>query len=150
MLGDDWDTTHNAKNALAQAEQDAANAKHLTNRAFALMNKGWALVQLGRFDEAAAAYDEALTLPVPTRYFWYEFGAFEAYLGAGRYDAVIALARKTLQGTQGVEELYYYVGRAAEAQGDRRRAQGNYEMAIFRNSRFTEAREALDALLANP
>ncbi len=150
LLGDDWDMTRNAENALAQAERDAAAASSLTNRAFALMNMGWAYVQLGRFAEAAAAYDEALKLPLPTRYFWYEFGVFEAYLGAGRYDDVITLARKTLQGVQGVEELYYYVGRAAEAQGDRRRAQGNYEMAIFRNSRFTEAREALDRLLASP
>lgn len=146
LLDTDWDMTQNAENTLAQAQADLTNAQNATNQAFALMNIGWAYVQLAQYEEAAAAYDEAFKLTIPTRYFWYEFGAFDAYLGAGRYDDVITLARRTLQSVQGVEELYYYVGRAAEAQGDLARAKGNYEMAVFRNSRFTEAREALEAL----
>jgi tetratricopeptide (TPR) repeat protein len=149
IIGDDWDETQNARNVLEQAEADLEAYRQNADRAFIHMNMAWAYLMLNQDEEAAQAVDTALRLGLPWRYFWYEFSAFEAYLRVGRYEELIALANRTL-GTlgagQGVEEIYYYLAKAREAQGETTLARGNYEAAILRNANFTEAREALDAL----
>jgi tetratricopeptide (TPR) repeat protein len=144
LLGEHyWDVTANAEWTLQQADAEIAGEHH---DSFATFNRGTALVALERYEEAAAAFDEARGAGLPWRFMWYQFGPFEAYLQVGRYDDVIMLARTVLEGTPGVEEMYYYLGRAYEAQGDLQRAQANYEVAAQRNTHFTAAIDALAAL----
>ena len=45
-----------------------------------------------------------------------------------------------------VEETYYYLGRAREAQGDAYSAARHYRTALELNPNFLPAQEALDAL----
>lgn len=149
IIGDDWDETQNARNVLEQAQVDLETYRQSTDQAFIRMNMAWAYLMLNQDAEAAQAVDEALRLGLPWRYFWYEFSAFEAYLRVGRYDDLLALGNRTLAtfgAEQGVEELYYYMGKAREAQGETTLARGNYEAAMLRNANFTEAQQALDAL----
>lgn len=145
LMGDQWDATANAEWTLAQAEAELAGE----NRdSYAMFNKGSALVALGRYEEAAEAFDAARAIGLPWRFFWYQFGPFEAYLQVGRYDDVITLARNTINATPGVEEIYYYLARAYEATGDLQRAEANYEVALMRNRNFTRAQAALDSMRA--
>lgn len=139
-LGDHWDVTYNLEWALSLSEQELAGD---SPDSFTLFNIGETLVKLGRFEEAAEAFDQARGIGLPWRMLWYQFGAFEAYLETGRYQEVIDLARSVIAGTPGVEEIYYYAGRAFEASGDMLRAEANYEVAILRNRYFTEAVTAL-------
>lgn len=141
VLGPQWDDTYNVMWTLQQNESELN-----TERAdsFTLFNKAWALLQLGRYDEAAATYDAARNLGLPWRMFWYEFGALEAYLAVGRYDDVITIVRNTLQNAPGVEELYYYIALAYYGQGNTERAVANLEAALFRNRFFTEAQVKLN------
>jgi tetratricopeptide (TPR) repeat protein len=143
ILGDMWDLEKNAEWVIEQAQIDLENVPNRTDEGFAMMNMAWAYLQLGEYQTAADLYDAGREMPLPWRYFWYDFGVFEAYLGVGRYEDVIELADRTIAATSGVEELYYFIGLAAEGLGDPERAKGNFEMAVWRNEYFTEAIDAL-------
>lgn len=109
--------------------------------AFAWFNLGTSLAELARlgdsglFNGAAAAYDQARLLGLPPRMLWYQFGPYEAYLAAGRYSDVLALAEATLgnQGGRNVEETYLYQGRALAMTGDEAGARAAFERAAALN-----------------
>ncbi len=143
VLGPQWDMTYNAEWVLQQADADVAAGK---KDSFTTYNRAWALLQLGRNDEAAAAFDQAQATGLPWRFFWYDFSVFEAYLKVGRYDDAMALVQRTIANTKGVEEMYYYAALIYLAQGNTERAKGNLEAALFRNQYFAEAQAKLDAL----
>lgn len=142
-LGDMWDEQKNAAWVLERAEADIAGA---SRDSFALYNKAWALLQLGRTAEAVDFYDQARALGLPWRFFWYDFSALEAYLAVGRYETVKEIVRATLDGAQGIEELYYYIALAYEAEGETDRAIANLEAALFRNRFFSAAQKKLNDL----
>jgi tetratricopeptide (TPR) repeat protein len=140
ILGDQWDITANLEHALALSQQEIDDDRA---DSFTLFNMGETLVLLGRFEEAAANFDQARTIGLPWRMFWYQYGALDAYLAVGRYDDVLAVVRQVLDGTPGVEEVYYYAALAYEAQGDLARAESNLEVALFRNINFSQATQVL-------
>jgi tetratricopeptide (TPR) repeat protein len=116
------------------------------NDKFAWFNWGTNLVALGRYEEAAAAYDQARALQLPWRILWYQFGPLEAYLQTGQTQLVRDLSNATqneLLPTSAIEELYYYMGRSYEAEGNFDAARQQYELALRWNSRYAAAQEAL-------
>jgi len=146
ILGDQWDTAYNAQWTLDIAQEQINNGE---NDSFTYFNLGWAQLQLGLNEEAAASFDTALSMGLPMRMLWYEFGPFEAYLAVGRYEDVVTLVGQQLAvaGDEiSVEEWYYYAARAYEELGNLERAVLNYQVAIARNRNFTEASERLQAL----
>lgn len=122
--------------------------------AFAWFNLGTSLTELARlgdsglFNGAAAAYDQARLLGLPPRMLWYQFGPYEAYLAAGRYSDVLALAEATLgnQGGRNVEETYLYQGRALAMTGDEAGARAAFERAAALNPASPVGLAALTAL----
>lgn len=146
LLGPQWNATYNAEWTLSQAEQELARD---VENAFAWFNLGTAMLALGRASEAAVAFERAQALRLPWRFLWYQFGPFEAYLQLGRYDDVIALGQRVLNTTRGVEEVYYYLGRAYAGLGEFEQAAAHYERALARNEGFVEAQIALSRLDAD-
>ncbi len=138
----DWNPAQNAQRTLIQALFDLTEY----DDTFSLFNIGAALVELRRYEDAAVVFDRVFERGVPWRIQWYRFEAFEAYLGAGRYQDVVDSVRRVLVGTHGAEELYYYIARSYEGLGDFERAVTNYETAISRSSYYPEATAALAAL----
>jgi tetratricopeptide (TPR) repeat protein len=147
ILGDNWDVSANAEFtvAMSQSEIDLG-----VDDGFTYFNLGSSLVTLGRYEEAAAAFDEALQRELPWRMLWYQYGPFEAYFRVGRYDDVIRLVNDTLATTRGIEEMYYYLGLVYEQLGDLQRSEGNLEAAIWRNANYTAAVEMLARLRGEP
>lgn len=148
ILGEDWDEAANAQNTLEIAEAEIASGR---TDGFAYHNQGWALLELERYEEAAVAFDNAISAGLPFRFFWYEFSIFEAYLAVGRNEDVVTLANVQITNatdTISVEEWYYYAARAYENTGNTERALINYEVALARNANFTEAAERAQALRA--
>lgn len=145
ILGPQWDEDYNAQWTYEQVQADlqAPNSD-----SFDLFNLGSSLVALGRYEEAAAAFDQARQIGLPMRMMWYQFGPFEAYLQTGRYDDVLNLARNTLRNEDGIEEVYYYVAQAYLAQEQPDYAIANLEVAVWRNPGFSEARTLLNELQA--
>lgn len=110
---------------------------------------GTAFLRLGLYEEAAAAYDNAMRQGLPFRMIWYQFGIFEAYYNVGRYGDVDSIAQSVINDSRGnVEEAYYWRGRALEAQGRTQEAASAYNSALRVNPLFADAREALDTLNA--
>jgi hypothetical protein len=114
--------------------------------AFTWFNIGTNLTALGRFEEGAAAYDHARQLGLHYRVLWYQFGPYESYYAAGRYDDVIALANATLATAKNLEESYYWRGMALLAQGDRAGARSNFESALRYHEAWAPALRALDEM----
>jgi len=110
---------------------------------YAWFNAGTNYLGLGRYDEAAAAYDQARHLKLPWRMLWYQFGPFEAYLQVGRYQDVIDLATANLILTDNLEESYYYRALARRAQGNTDGAREDLQQALRYNPLFDRAAEAL-------
>ena len=129
--------------ALAQAETEIDQNPQ---DAFAWFNRGSALVALGRYEDAAAAYDQARVIGLPWRMLWYQFGPFQAYYEVGRYQEVVALAEATLRTTESIEELHYWRGRGLQALGQTEAAAAAYRRAVAFNPGYRPAAEALAAL----
>ncbi|MCY3832150.1 MAG: C39 family peptidase [Chloroflexi bacterium] len=144
LLGDYWDENGAAQFAFETAQREA---RRNSQDAFAWFNMGTSLVALERYQEAAAAYDQAnRTGQLPWRMHWYQYGPFEAYFQLGRYDDVLSLVRINQNNARELEETYYWQGRVQEARGDRQAAAASFRRALVYNPRFDAARAALDAL----
>jgi hypothetical protein len=143
LLGERWDAQQSAELAFEAAQGEArANRQD----GFAWFNMGSSLTALGRYSEAARAFDQARQRELPWRMLWYQFGMYEAYYQTQRYDDVLSLAQSTLTTSAELEESYYWMGRVYEAQGDTAQAASEYQRALSYNSTFQAAREALDSL----
>ncbi|MEA3338004.1 MAG: C39 family peptidase [Chloroflexota bacterium] len=127
--------------ATAQAE-----VERQPDDAYAWFNLGSSLVSLGRYDEAASAFDRARVIGLPWRMLWYQFGPFEAYFETGRFAEVIALADATIATVDNIEEIHFWKGKAYQATGDLQAARAALEQAIGYNPNFVGAVEALAEL----
>jgi tetratricopeptide (TPR) repeat protein len=141
IIGADMDNTAMDERILAEARAEAA-AK--PDDVIAYFNEGDALTRLGRFQEAAVAFDRARQLGLHWRRLWYQFTPFEAYYAAGRYQDVLDLTQATIKGAGGLEEAYYYRGLALQATGQAGAAQ-EFQAALDYNPNFAPAAEALNA-----
>jgi tetratricopeptide (TPR) repeat protein len=143
IVGEEMDDTimHQHALATALAERDAN-----PDNAFAWFNAGTDDTALGRYEEAAEAYDRARILGLPFRMLWYQFGPFEAYLALGRYQDAIDLATANLNMVGNQEESHYYLGRARQALGDLEAARRCYQEALRYHPGFAPAAEALAGL----
>lgn len=113
---------------------------------FSWFNVGSALNALGRHKDAVVAFDKARQLGLHYRMLWYQFGPYESYYEAGRYDDVIALAEATLATASNLEESYYWRGRARLAQGNVEGARSDFRRALRYHEGWPPALEALASL----
>ncbi|MFP4322950.1 MAG: C39 family peptidase [Anaerolineales bacterium] len=142
ILGEHWDPQRNAELTYEQARAES----EITPDGFAYYNMGEAQLVLGNYEQAAGYFDQARAVGLPWRFHWYRFGAFEAYVETERYDDVFNLVYEVRANEAEIQEIYYWAGRAAQAQGDLERARANYNAALGRNANYPEAQRALDAL----
>lgn len=146
VLGDNMDVTVNLWHVLSIAI-DEVNEN--PRDAFAWFNLGTSYTQVGYFEDAAGAFDQARLLGLPWRMLWYQFGPYEAYYRVGRYDEMLALAEATLATTPDVEESYFYQGMALQAKGDVAGARAAFQKAVDFNPNYVAAIQALAALPAD-
>ncbi|MCI0714018.1 MAG: C39 family peptidase [Chloroflexi bacterium] len=141
ILGPYADPDTAAQEALAVARADASANP---NDKWAWVNLTEAFAMLGQYEEAAAAFDQALNLNLPFRLTWYRFSAFEAYYQIGRFEDVIRLTN-SLDQSSGyyVEEAWYYRGLAYAAQGDNQQAIREFQKVLAFNRNYDPATQAL-------
>ncbi|HEC23115.1 MAG TPA: tetratricopeptide repeat protein [Chloroflexi bacterium] len=143
IIGEDMDEVTNYTNAILTAQ---AELSENPDDPFGWFNLGSSLVALGRYQEAATAFDRAREIGLPWRMLWYQFGPYEAYYNVGRYDDVIALADATVANNVYSEEAYYYEGLARAARGEIGDARYLFTLALRNNRNYQAAREALESL----
>jgi Peptidase_C39 like family len=145
IIGPETDDTIMYRDALQVAQTEVAQSPGDT---FGWFNLGSSLVALGDYANGAAAYDAAYnTGKVPWRMLWYQFGPYEAYLNASRYQDVITLADRTLFDDVYSEEAYYFKSRAYLGQGDTAGARRQLELALLYNKHYQTAQAALNRLV---
>ena len=143
LLDSHWQPQDAAQIAFEAAQEEA---RRQPQNPFAWFNMGTSLVEMERYQEAAAAFDQAQRFRLPWRMMWYQFGPFEAYFQIGRYDDVMSLAQINLNNAEEIEETYYWQGRVLEAQGKPEQAAAAFRRALRFNPNDEEARQALDKL----
>ncbi|MBI4789180.1 MAG: C39 family peptidase [Chloroflexi bacterium] len=140
IVGDETDDATMYAHARDTAQREiAANESD----AIGWFNLGSSFVGLGKYADAARAFDKARVLKLPWRMMWYQFGPYEAYLRTGRNAEVIALANATLANMPALEESLYYRGRAQLALGQNDAARESFKLAAQANPRFEKAQQAL-------
>lgn len=140
IIGEDMDDDIMWQNSLGQAQAEAAADPE---NAFYWFNLGTSYNATGEYERASTAFDQARAIGLPWRMLWYQFGPYEAYYEAGRYDDVILLADVTLQDRPYFEESFYYKGLALAATGETAAAAENLEKAATFNPNFDPAVVAL-------
>ena len=140
IIGEDMDDGRMWQKSLNQAQAEAAADPE---NAFFWFNLGTSYNALGDYGKAAAAFDQALSLGLPWRMLWYQFGPYEAYYEVGRFEDVILLADTTLKDRPYFEESFYYKGLALAAFGNMNEARHNLQQAISFNPNYKAAVAAL-------
>ncbi len=107
---------------------------------------GDALLNQGRPWEALDAYETAYRLGLPWRWYWYQFGHFEALAKTGSWDRILELSDPVLAKAPMHEEMYYYRGLAFQNLGDPDSAREAFSLALKNNGNFSRARAALNTL----
>ncbi len=139
IIGEHMDDQKMYEDALYTAQYELSLDR---NDPYAWFNMGTNLVGLGRYEEAALAFDQARRTGLPWRFMWYQFTPYEAYLEVGRTADVHTLADAVLQKIAS-EEPFYYKGLAYLQEGDEEAARRQFNMALRFNRNYTAAKEAL-------
>jgi hypothetical protein len=147
ILGQDWDESFNRQQALEKAQ---AEAEANPSDAYAWFNVGTNLVYFERYDEAAAAYDQARAIGLPQRMMRYQFGPFFAYFHARRLDDLFTLTEYALKITPNAEEAMLWHGWGLYRSGDTNGAIDDFQAALAENANYQDAQYALDFVRANP
>jgi len=135
-----FDKPHQA-NALADYSERLQTE---ADNPFVWHTMGDLLLADGRPEQAAQAYDQARTIGLPWRMFWYSFGIFEAYAAVERYEDVIELADVTIESGGTGEEVYYWKGMAHRALGQEAAAQDAFRQALWWNPTHQPSKDALN------
>ncbi len=161
ILGPYADPTWANEHALETAEQEIETQEGI-DLFFAWFNKGTSLVQLQRYAEAAAAYDQAFAIYAdleggdtqrPYRIMWYQTGPYWAYYYSQRYQDVIDLANTTLYKTISeptLEESIYWRGMAYLQLGKNDLAIADFRETVRLNPNFAPGWAMLDYLGVGP
>lgn len=154
ILGPQADVAYNYRYAADLARREVAQLEG-RDQFFAWYNLGSNLVALQDYAGAAQAYDQAFALYAaipeedrPWRMLWYQVGPYEAYYHTGRYADVISLGNQTLNQVGGpiLEETFYWLGLAREAQGNLDKAIYDFKKAVEINPDSTPALQELERL----
>jgi LysM repeat protein len=144
ILGPDWDVATMYARAAERARAEIADSADV----YGWFNLGTNLLELGEYEAAAAAYDQALAIGLPPRMLWYQFGPLEAYNQVGRHQQVLEVSAP-LTGLA-LEELHYQRGVAFEVLGQRSMAVAEYQRAADLNPHHAEAAQSVARLRSEP
>lgn len=102
-----------------------------------LLFQGKMLQELGRRDEASAAYSASISADGRIAESHFRRGMLE--LQAGRYDAAVRDFREATQLQPNFPEAFYWLGRSYYAQGGNERALEAFRQAVALNGNYAEA-----------
>ena len=151
ILGDD--IIYSEDNWKAAAFRAEAELEEDPDNPFVWFNLGTSLTELGKktkdpifYEKAAAAFDKALEIGLPSRMLWYQHGPFVAYNEIGRHEDALNLADATLvdPGGRTIEEVYLHKGHSLSYLQDLPGALKAYNQALRLNENFYPAQWAKD------
>jgi len=146
VLAEDWDVEVNRQNALEKAERETQEDP---NNAFAWFNLGNNRAYFARWNEAAEAFDVAITIGLPQRMFRYQFTPFMAYFHSMRTEDLMALTQFALDVTRTSEEAMLWRGYGFYRLGDNDAALSYFRSALRIRPDYYDALAAIDLVKGN-
>ncbi|MFQ5593829.1 MAG: LysM peptidoglycan-binding domain-containing protein [Anaerolineae bacterium] len=140
IIGDNW-SDHQM---YQQATETARTEIDSLGDVYAWFNLGNSLLGLGEYEAAAAAFDRAIEIGLPSRMLWYQFGPFEALNQTGQFQRVLELSAPLT--SLALEELHYQRGVAYEGLRHYTTALEEYRQAAELNPRLRKAADAVARL----
>jgi tetratricopeptide (TPR) repeat protein len=146
LMGDDWNVDTNRQKALETARSET---KSDPGNVYTWFNLGSNLVYFERYEEAAAAYDQARKIGFPQRMLRYQFGPFIAYFHSLRTEDLQTLTEYALQRTANSEEALLWEGWAQYRLGHSSIALEYFQKALDARPGYADAEYALQYVRAN-
>lgn len=144
IIGEDYDETTAWRNALARAEEEL---KTSPDAIYPQFNIAVAEYNLGHYQQSAAAYEKVADR-LPGRMLWYQLEPIRAYQKIGEKDKVFGLTDRILnRNNRAYSELYLIRGQLLLEEGDKIGAREQFERAIYYNTNYKAAHEALEKVL---
>ena len=148
IVGDHWNEDLMKKAALEHA---SIAVKERPEDAFAWYNLGRAYFLEGKMPEAASAFEKALELGLPKRFFWYQYEALWAFNRTGRYREVLEISSKVIEQAPSIAEVHLARGDALLGLGQKEEAIAEYRLALKYQPTLSQAKTRLFSLGAcNP
>jgi len=143
IIGSEVDESITWQNALDRAVKES----QLTpDNVYPWFNMSVAYYHLSDYENSIATF-EKVESKLPRRMLWYEIGPILAYQKLGMNDRVFQIITNILEnGNRAYSELYQIRGEIYLTQGNRELARKEFEQAVFYNSNFEKAKEALNDL----
>lgn len=142
IIGAEWNEQQMYENALTTLQDEVRSVGDL----YAHFNIGDVYLRLGRYEDAVAAYEQAMSFGLPERMLWYRFGPYEAYNATGQYQKTVNLANAQIAAVSALEEVHYYRGKAYQGLGQMEQARADFQAAVDYNARYQPAQDALASL----
>jgi hypothetical protein len=140
ILGDEVDLNVNRERTIEQIRAELEFRPGDPELLYAL---GTNLHDIGRYDEAINAYEQASAIGLPPKMLWYVYWPAEAYNALGRYQEAIQVAETQIASAQTFGDMRYERARALEALGESELAIAEYNAALRDDPKLTRAEEAL-------
>ncbi len=146
ILGDEMDEEQMRLHALSELRRQVGERP---NDPFVWFNLGSTLTDLGQYEQAVIAFEQARAIGLPWRMFWYQFAIFTAYDETERYQELAELTQLTIESWGEIEEVYYWNGRAQQGLGNEAGASKAFRHALELRPTYAEAEEALQLTINN-
>jgi hypothetical protein len=140
ILGDEVDISTNRERTLEMLRNELEQRPNDAELIYAI---GTNLHDLGRYDEAIEAYEQARSIGLPPKMLWYVYWPAEAYNERGRHQDAIRVAEEQIASAQTFGDMRYERARAFEALGQTDHAIAEYNQALRDDPRLERAEEAL-------
>jgi tetratricopeptide (TPR) repeat protein len=143
IIGTDWDQETMYLRAVAQARIEI---EQNTQDVYAHFNLGTSLYALGRYEEAAAAFQAARQIGWPRRMLWYQIEPVQTLNQLGRHQEAIGLAQEALAGNETFAEMHFELARAYFGLGNLDQARISAQAALHFAPDFQPAHLFLNSL----
>jgi len=127
IIGPDWDDEVMITHALVRAQSDVDSA---SENPYAWYNLGDARQLSNALDGALSAYERAVEIGLPDRFFWYRFGFFVTLNDLGQHQRVLESSEPLVEEVPSLAELRVERGHALRSLGRNEEAIAEYEQAL--------------------
>ena len=146
IIGEELDEKVAWQHALIRSQKEAElNSENV----YPWFNMSASYYHLGEFQKSVESF-EKVEARLPRRMLWYQIEPIQAYKELGNYDRVFQISENILEnGNRAYSELYQIKGEIYLIQGDKDKAQQQFELAVQYNQNFEPAKVSLESLLNN-
>ncbi len=143
IVGEHWNEDRMKKLALQHASK---RCRELPRDPYAWYDLGRAYFMEGNMAKAAEAFEKAIEIGLPPRFFWYQYEALWAFNRIGRYQEVLEISSRVIERAPSIAEIHLARGDALIGLGRKEEAVEEYRLALKYQPNLSQARIRLFSL----